>query len=73
MTMVLISLTSHSRSNVVSPPHSPERQEETEKMKLEKWEELENAQSAPLAAGMTDLKGSDIPGSSAASSSETPG
>lgn len=35
-------------------------------MKLEKWEELESAQSAPLAAGMTDLKGSDIPGSSAA-------
>lgn len=33
-------------------------------MKLEKWEELESAQSAPLAAGMTDLKGSDIPGSS---------
>lgn len=37
------------------------RQEETEQMKLEKWGELDSAQSAPLAVLMAELKGSDIP------------
>lgn len=40
-------------------------------MKLEKRGELESTQSAPLAALMTDLKGSDIPNSSAVSRADT--